>query len=418
MRFLNLCVLLAACAGEHNITYTYTPCETNDECPGVGGMCTENGLCAYMPRMDITIDVPAESNFDLCDGEDEDGDGEPDENDPTVGRSCIGVMEGAAVAGVSVCNEGALACRPYCHDTEMCGDGVDNDCNGLVDCADQTCARLADCDPVCVEDRNCGSFACIGGVCAGPPQWCIYGVDEDGDGYSPALAAEGCALDCDDTDANAFPEGVEACDNGRDDDCDTLADALDPDCQCSAPAALITGEIVDAATAPLFTLSNDSPSSGPIDDDPALVLRFEIRMACDAPVHLNGFTIRATWSDQLAAGWQPQNIRVNAGSDFGGWGTLTPMPLNMEGPPEPTDISHTFLFDFRISADYLLLPNTVYFFEVYAELTDTSSEYQDVLQFSVKAPINWCAAPDTGETCYETQVNVSEQAPIGNWLFL
>lgn len=416
MRCLTLCALLATCSEGDNITYTYTPCETNDDCPGVGGMCTEGGLCAYIPQMNIDVDVPTESDFDLCDGEDEDGDGELDENDPSVGRSCIGVLDGAAVAGTYTCREGSLVCRSNCNGVEACNDGIDNDCNGLVDCADQTCARLESCNPVCIEDRNCNPIACVGAVCMGPPQWCIYGIDEDGDGYSPALAAEGCVLDCDDTDANVFPEGVETCDNGRDDDCDTLADVLDPDCQCSAPAILMDGTVVEAASAPLLTLANDSPS-GPIRYDDTVMLRFEIRTTCSVPVRLTGLTIRAIWNDQLAVGWRPVNVYMDIGSGVYDDGmAIAPTPTTEN--PYPTSVN-MFGQDFRVNTDYLLLPNTAYSGTVYATTNDVSPVYEDVLQFSVIDPANWCTVPDAGdETCYETRLNISERAPIGDWLIL
>jgi hypothetical protein len=86
---------------------------------------------------------------------------------------------------------------------EVC-DGADNDCDGLVDDAD---------DDV-----------------SGGPTW--Y-TDTDGDGFGGAEAAlvaclqlEGTvatAEDCDDADASAFPGAVEACD-WSDDDCDGVVD--------------------------------------------------------------------------------------------------------------------------------------------------------------------------------------------------
>jgi len=72
-----------------------------------------------------------------------------------------------------------------------CTDGIDNDCDGLIDAEDE-----ADC------------------VC-----W-----DDDGDTYTD----EACGgTDCDDADPDVNPGAVEECDNGADDDCDGLLDWYD-----------------------------------------------------------------------------------------------------------------------------------------------------------------------------------------------
>jgi hypothetical protein len=81
----------------------------------------------------------------------------------------------------------------------VCSDGLDNDCDGLVD----------DDDPGC--------------------QVCL---DDDGDGYGDP-GSDACAypgLDCDDADAGVNPGADEDCDNGIDDDCDGLVDGDDPAC--------------------------------------------------------------------------------------------------------------------------------------------------------------------------------------------
>lgn len=72
-----------------------------------------------------------------------------------------------------------------------CTDGIDNDCDGLIDGEDE-----ADC------------------VC----------TDDDADGYTD----ENCGgTDCDDTDPDVNPGVAEDCENGIDDDCDGLLDWYD-----------------------------------------------------------------------------------------------------------------------------------------------------------------------------------------------
>ena len=76
---------------------------------------------------------------------------------------------------------------------EVCGDGIDNDCDGLIDCDDPDCQ-----------------------------------IDNDGDG----IFAPPCGNDCDDTNPNINPGKPEVCGDGIDNDCDGLIDCDDPDCDC------------------------------------------------------------------------------------------------------------------------------------------------------------------------------------------
>ena len=82
---------------------------------------------------------------------------------------------------------------------EVCDDGIDNNCNGQVDCADRVCAGSPACGMMTENE--------IG------PMMCTNGIDDDGDG----------AADCGDMDCNAV--GIECC-NGRDDDGDGFTDFL------------------------------------------------------------------------------------------------------------------------------------------------------------------------------------------------
>ncbi len=134
---------------------------------------------------------------------------------------------------------------------EACSDGVDNDCNGLTDCQDPSCAGIPNCG--CVPDpggEKCGNgkdddcnglIDCQDPKCAGTPGCgctdsesgkCDNGIDDDCDGL----------IDCDDFDC--FYETVctcknhpEICDNGVDDNCDLRVDCADP--QCTGFAACI-----------------------------------------------------------------------------------------------------------------------------------------------------------------------------------
>jgi hypothetical protein len=103
---------------------------------------------------------------------------------------------------------------------EICDDGKDNDCNGMIDCADPGCFGAA--------------------VCTKPGQEvCNNGIDDDGDGL----------VDCADPDCVGSPAckptmGREICDNGVDDNGDRLVDCSDPQC-VSFPACLLVNCMPD-----------------------------------------------------------------------------------------------------------------------------------------------------------------------------
>jgi len=86
------------------------------------------------------------------------------------------------------CNDANAAVHPGA--TEICNNGIDDDCNGLVDSADPACASTC--------------------------------VDHDGDGYGnpgDPSCPKGSATDCDDNNAAVNPGATEIPRNGIDDDC-------------------------------------------------------------------------------------------------------------------------------------------------------------------------------------------------------
>jgi hypothetical protein len=87
-------------------------------------------------------------------------------------------------------------------ETGLCADGIDNDCDGPIDCADPDCAM----DPAC---------ACGNGMCVAPENPCT------------------CPVDC------GLPAPMETglCADGIDNDCDGPIDCADPDC-VTDPACL------------------------------------------------------------------------------------------------------------------------------------------------------------------------------------
>ncbi len=133
-----------------------------------------------------------------------------------------------------------------CGAVEICGNGTDDDCNGLSDCKDPACMtepscidrKKETCDNGIDDDDNglidCNDPACFGDKACTVPgkEVCNNNLDDDEDGL----------VDCKDPDCASDPTckvtpGDEICDNGRDDNGDGLADCSDPKC-VTFPACL------------------------------------------------------------------------------------------------------------------------------------------------------------------------------------
>ncbi len=148
---------------------------------------------------------------------------------------------------------------------ETCGDGDDNDCNGVADCLDPACANDANCgcrpdpngenctngrDDDCDASADCLDSDCIGTAacgCATSELHCGNGFDDDCDND----------IDCKDSDCRfqefcQCRESTEFCGDNQDNDCDDLIDCADPDCafefecQCPPPGSPEQcGDLVD-----------------------------------------------------------------------------------------------------------------------------------------------------------------------------
>jgi len=149
------------------------------------------------------------------------------------------------------------ACGPVdCDDTdatvhpgsvESCTDGIDNNCNGLVDALDP---NAVNCPPNCT-DNDGDTYAVEGGACGpvdcndsnaavnpGHEEFCGDAIDNDcdglidegcdvscpdvdGDGYTDAACG---GFDCDDNNAAINPGAQEVCGNGIDENCNGSSD--------------------------------------------------------------------------------------------------------------------------------------------------------------------------------------------------
>jgi len=197
-------------------------CDGDEDCDDDGvddldgdGWC----VCEDCDDLDPAVHPTAE---ELCDGLDTDCDGDT----PTTEQDVDG--------------DGYLACDADCDDTndevypghpEWC-DGVDNDCDGLVDdddLGDSDGDGVGDCSDC--DAANPNAYPGNEEICDGVDNDCD-GLADDADPDIPDEDGDGSSActDCDDHDASVHPGNLEACTNGLDDDCDSYVDAYDSSC--------------------------------------------------------------------------------------------------------------------------------------------------------------------------------------------
>ncbi len=122
-----------------------------------------------------------------------------------------------------------------------CTDGIDNESDGAIDCADADCYGSPACTTeVCrngIDDdgdgfTDCNDTDCVAFTCCLPaetgPVLCANGVDDDLDGKVDCLD-RGCASQPNCREGGAAPPSAD-CHDGADNDGDGLVDCADPDC--------------------------------------------------------------------------------------------------------------------------------------------------------------------------------------------
>ena len=213
------------------------PCET-----GLLGACSTGRYACGNGQLVCVGDVQPQP--ETCDGTDEDCDGVVDNGDPGAGLNClVAGRQGQCGQGISACVNGAIVCNGGAlPQSEIC-DGLDNNCDGQVDEGDPGAG--GDCQTGFFGICDAGHLVCAAGglacvqtaspaedVCDGLDNNCDGQVDEGAAGgglvcatHQPGRCAAGtttCLIGALGCVADSEPT-VETCD-GTDEDCDGHVD--------------------------------------------------------------------------------------------------------------------------------------------------------------------------------------------------
>ena len=192
--------------------------EIDNDVPVVGTSCYIDeleGPCRFgeFSCTDGTLDctqVVFPDDDEICDGIDNDCNGVIDDVS-WIGHDCtIEHLQGPCAVGERTCTDGVEECTQvvFADDYEIC-DGIDNDCDGEIDNVPwlgEDCI-IDDLQGVCaVGERRCtdGEEECAQIVFPGDYNEICDGLDNDCDGVTDPLGSEGCTTQYGDADGDGF----------------------------------------------------------------------------------------------------------------------------------------------------------------------------------------------------------------------
>ncbi len=294
---------------------TFTPVDNDDGCPTIladtagSWVTSSHDLTAWAGQ---TISLRFAFDTDATDS------AHPGWYVDDVRIAASGDVDGDGWSVCGDCDDSDAAVSPDA--TEVCDDGVDNDCDGSdtigdadgdgelnpfcggADCddadasaypgnvevcdngVDDDCAGgdlLGDGDGDGVDGPQCGGPDCDDEAATtypGAPELCDNGVDDDCDGATPDLVdadldGTPCDEDCDDDDPAINPDAIDLPCSGADEDCDP-ATAVDPDEDGDGATCGLDCDDDDPTRSPDFTevcddgIDNDcNPSTGDLGDN-------------------------------------------------------------------------------------------------------------------------------------------------------
>jgi MYXO-CTERM domain-containing protein len=221
---------------------------TVPQCPNFGNACTvgvgecaNSGTLVCIGNMSVCSATPGTPSAEVCDGLDNNCDGNSDEGNPGGGANCTSAFPGVCAAGTTVCNSPSLDCVANITpgtQMEVC-DTQDNDCDGNTD-----------------EGFNLGQSCTVG----------IGACQSSGTTICDMMGGATCS-------ATPLPPGTEICANNVDEDCDGVLNNGCPDTDGDGiiddVEILIGSDPLDADTDDDGVPDGQEPTQGNCIDFPA-----------------------------------------------------------------------------------------------------------------------------------------------------